>query len=163
MDTDDAYGGKGGDFFLLGDDPCLESENVFGGSGTDTVDYQGQHEFQRLIVDLVAGTARKAIPGFAVVDELRSVENLIGTNGNDVLRGSSERNLLRGLGGNDVVRGRGRRDRLFGGPGSDQIHGGWASDYLQGGPDHDYLYGGRGTDVCVDSSDAQSSCEGATS
>lgn len=156
--TDDAYGGKGGDLFLLGNDPYLESENVFGGRGTDTVDYRGKHDFQRLIVDLAAATARKAVPGFAVVDQLRNVENVIGSDGNDVLRGSSDGNLLRGLGGNDVIKGRGRSDRLLGGPGSDHIYGGRASDYLLGGVDHDYLYGGRGTDVCRDSSDAQSSC-----
>ncbi|MGI9021522.1 MAG: alpha/beta hydrolase-fold protein [Solirubrobacterales bacterium] len=98
---------------------------------------------------------------------------VIGTSGNDVLRGTGKSDVIvarngndsvSGLGGNDrvcagggrdVVRGRkGKdrlvgqqgRDRLLGGPAGDRLEGGRGADTLIGGPGRDVLKGGRGTD-----------------
>ena len=60
-----------------------------------------------------------------------------GTGGPDVIRGTSDSDVLTGRGGNDVLLGLGDRDRLLGGPGNDR---------LSGGGDGDRLLGGAGTD-----------------
>lgn len=63
-----------------------------------------------------------------------------GTNGNDVLFGTSGDDTINGLGGNDLV---------FGARGVDTIHGGPGNDALSGGPGVDSLSGEDGTDVLV--------------
>ena len=65
-----------------------------------------------------------------------------GTDGNDVLTGTDERDYLYGLGGADVLEGGDDRDRLYGGPGADTLRGGKGIDYLYGGEGKDILEGG---------------------
>lgn len=50
-----------------------------------------------------------------------------------------------GSAGDDELRGDGRSNRLFGGPGNDALRGGWGNDYLYGGPGDDsyHFEGGR--------------------
>lgn len=99
---------------------------------------------------------------------------IIGTAGNDVLKGTRNADVIvalrgndkvRGLGGNDrvcagygrdsVYGGAGRdrligrkgRDRLFGGVADDRLRGGGGRDVLIGGPGRDTLKGGRGRDT----------------
>jgi uncharacterized repeat protein (TIGR01451 family) len=87
-----------------------------------------------------------------------------GTNGNDELTGTGDRDVIlaRGgndridsLGGNDVicakggndkVRARGKNDLVRGGGGDDRIRGGAAGDTLRGGSGNDRLNGGGGSD-----------------
>lgn len=105
----DALGGTGQDLILAG----AGGGELDGGGATDTVSF-GQASPVR--ADLSKGTARQAgLPA----DELRNVENLIGSRGADVLIGDGGDNRLEG--------GRGR-DRLDGGKGDDVLKGGLARD-----------------------------------
>jgi Ca2+-binding RTX toxin-like protein len=70
----------------------------------------------------------------------------VGTSGHDVLRGTNQRDLIKGRQGNDTIIGRGRRDILCGNEGNDSIYGGRGEDTLEGGNGNDNLYGGRGND-----------------
>lgn len=65
---------------------------------------------------------------------------IVGTNGNDVLRGGPCNDILEGLGGND---------RLYGGPGNDRLYGGPGNDLLVGGPGNDRIVTGPGRDRVV--------------
>lgn len=53
---------------------------------------------------------------------------MVGTDGNDTLKGSAENDEIYGRGGNDTIDGGAGRDDLDGGPGSDDIRGGAGSD-----------------------------------
>lgn len=82
-----------------------------------------------------------------VVDWIKNIENVIGTNLNDEIKGDSLANVLAGFGGNDRIFGRGGNDKLFGGAGNDYLDGGADDDFLLGGAGNDKLYGGGGDDV----------------
>lgn len=111
---------------------------------------------------------------------------IVGTPGNDRIRGTKHRDVIcgrggrdviKGLGGNDVIRGgtgndvlKGGRgaDSLTGGRGADQLSGGHLADDLDGGPGDDLLDGDEGgddidgdsgDDVCyMDPADTQAAC-----
>lgn len=73
--------------------------------------------------------------------------DIIGTEGDDVLRGTSDGDVICGLGGDDTLFGAGGRDRLIGGDGDDYLVGGPGPDVLRGGAGNDSLAGGAGRDV----------------
>ena len=73
--------------------------------------------------------------------------NLLGTNGDDYLKGGSGDDLLRGLAGDDFLQGRGGHDRLEGGKGDDLLKGGKGDDLLKGGKGYNILDGGKGHDT----------------
>jgi Ca2+-binding RTX toxin-like protein len=79
-----------------------------------------------------------------------------GTAGNDVLRDTSDDDVLNGFGGNDqLLGGRGNdtlngddgNDLLVGGSGNDLLNGGAGADNLDGGNGDDQLNGGIGADT----------------
>jgi Ca2+-binding RTX toxin-like protein len=67
-------------------------------------------------------------------------EILLGTAGDDVLRGDNGRDQLFGFRGDD---------RLIGGAGADRLHGGGGDDVLIGGFGADRLSGGGGADLFI--------------
>ena len=71
---------------------------------------------------------------------------IVGTRGNDRLRGTSAADVIAGLGGADRIAGLGRRDTICGGAGNDRLKGGPGADILIGGPGRDTLIGGPGRD-----------------
>ena len=91
---------------------------------------------------------------------------IVGTPGDDTLRGTSRADVIVGAAGDDTIRaGRGNdivcagggrdsvdggagRDRLHGGAGPDRLRGGAGRDRLSGGPGRDRLRGGAGADRC---------------
>lgn len=94
-----------------------------------------------------------------------------GTNGNDLLLGSTGGDNIRGRDGNDCIVGGGGGDNLDGQKDNDILLGGIGNDSLQGSQGDDLLYGedgdddfngGKGTDVCDGGSGTDSghkSCE----
>lgn len=109
-------------------------------------------------VDLAAGTAAKkqfyveisggaaTIIGTTTVDTLISIENVIGSGGDDRLLGSAAANQLVGLAGDDTLDGRDGNDTLLAGAGRDTLVGGTGADVLNGGDNDDLLIGGAGAD-----------------
>jgi hypothetical protein len=69
------------------------------------------------------------------------VVNHVGTDGSDLLEGSSTVDGFLGLGGNDTLVGGGGRDGLCGGAGKDRLEGGSGSDRLDGGAGRDTCIG----------------------
>ncbi|MGH2664039.1 MAG: sulfatase-like hydrolase/transferase [Actinomycetota bacterium] len=76
-----------------------------------------------------------------------SGHHMVGSLGNDRIRGTSARDVICGRGGSDVIRGKGKGDRLFGTPGPDVIYGNGGNDRIYGKGGHDRCVGGPGSDV----------------
>lgn len=115
-----AAGGNGNDLFITGP----RHQELFGGSGSDTVSYTHRRSTVSVVVDLGAGH------GGATPDDdaYQSIENVIGTGNADVLTGSTVGNQLVGGGGDDELWGLAGMDTLIGGTGTDQLHGGPHTD-----------------------------------
>jgi hypothetical protein len=136
--NDILHGGPGDDTLLggPGDDLLMASAGndvLDGGEGRDTVSFADAPAGIR--ADLQSGTAL----GWGS-DRLERIEDVVGSQHDDVLAGDAGPNRLEGLGGSDILRGRGGDDVLLGGPGS---------DFLHGGPGADTLDGGGGDDICL--------------
>lgn len=96
---------------------------------------------------------------FAIPTECSEIEGLgapiVGTDGSEILNGTTGNDLIFALGGSDVVNGKGGNDCIVGGDGSDSLHGqngndvilgGNGSDAIQGDSGNDWLYGQDGSD-----------------
>jgi Ca2+-binding RTX toxin-like protein len=100
----------------------------------------------------------------------------IGTAQNDVINGTSGRDVILALGGADTINGLAGDDVICGGDGMDTIDGGdgndWidggasaddlnggnGDDFIDGGPDLDSIRGGNGKDSCTSGEVRMSSC-----
>lgn len=139
----DRLEGRAGDDVLaggLGNDSLEGGEGadtLDGGEGIDTADYFLSSAAVQ--VSLAGGTASG---GDAGGDQLTSIENLTGSDFDDVLIGDS---------GNNVLFGRRGSDLLVGGDGDDTLIGGQGADTMQGGAGFDIVdYTGSATGVVVD-------------
>ena len=164
--NDDLVGNGGDDMLIggVGEDRLTGGggkDVLDGGAGNDTAVYVGT---TGVTVDL-AKAARNT--GDAAGDKLISIENVIGSAGNDTLRGTAYDNrlvggvgndllegdwgvdVLEGGAGNDVLRGGAGSDRLFGGDGADRIVVDFGQDRVHGGGGEDdfLFYGGQMTIV----------------
>jgi VCBS repeat-containing protein len=82
--------------------------------------------------------------------------SIFGDEGNDLIAGNTDWDVLDGGFGSDTIVGGDGNDRIDGGPdddsrldgesGDDDVYGGDGNDKLFGGPNVDYLYGGTGND-----------------
>jgi len=106
-----------------GDDVLLnvvgESDTIDGGAGTDTVSYAGAGGGAGILVDLSLSAALDL--GNGDFDTLESIENVIGSAFDDVIKGDDFANVLDGAAGGD---------NLFGGAGTDTAS--YASASLHG-------------------------------
>jgi Ca2+-binding RTX toxin-like protein len=72
---------------------------------------------------------------------------LVGTDGDDVLRGTPERDVIWGGNGDDVIFSSLGNDLICGGPGTDRMHGGRGNDEVYGDTgDEDQVSGALGDD-----------------
>jgi Ca2+-binding RTX toxin-like protein len=127
----DFLGGGGGADRLLGG---VGSDTISGGSGTDTVEYSYLSSVGRVEIRLGngsnAGTAREfdaaasvngPVPVAAGTDSVRTIENVVGSAGNDVIVGNSGNNRLSGGAGADRITGGLGADVLIGSAGADRF------------------------------------------
>jgi Ca2+-binding RTX toxin-like protein len=71
---------------------------------------------------------------------------IAGTEGDDELNGTPNRDVIAALGGDDEIRGFGGKDLICGGEGKDLIKGGKGNDKLYGEGGKDKLFGQKGKD-----------------
>ncbi|RSU59864.1 hypothetical protein DAH51_06200 [Sphingobium yanoikuyae] len=137
--TDTVYGDSGNDVFIIRQTSTDTEygDNTYGGTGVDRLDLSQISSTYGAIVDLAAGTWQYN-PLYGGPWTINSVENVDGTQLDDVLTGSASANVLNGNGGND---------RIYGGAGNDVINGGSGDDLLVGGSGNDVFDGGSGTDL----------------
>jgi len=129
-------GGNGNDTLAGG----FGSDTLIGGSGTDTVSYAG--EANGFVINLSVGTAQRVIAGSPVMeDQLQTIENVIGGDGDDFIIGTSTANLIEGGLGNDTIAGGAGVDLLFGNDGDDTFNYaiGDGADTINGGDGADTL------------------------
>ena len=137
--TDTLRGGDGNDSLNGG----TGADAMWGGNGTDTVDYGGLTGLHTISLDDVANDGWFAFFAAEGDNTHSDIENVIGSEGNDVIRGSGAANVLDGRGGNDEIRGQGGDDRVLGGNGNDKLFGGFGRDVYQGGAGNDVLDAGN--------------------
>ncbi len=109
--NDSQYGGDGDDLFIGGGG----NDSLSGGNGTDTADYSGLGN--GITVNL--NSYPQVMKAGGAIDSLSSIENIIGTDDADIIRGNSSDNVLEGRQGDDIIYGGGGRDILLGGGGQD--------------------------------------------
>ncbi|MGQ7793183.1 M10 family metallopeptidase C-terminal domain-containing protein [Faunimonas sp. B44] len=145
--TNTVNGGAGNDYI----------KNLFvtggtwdGGTGIDTID---------LSADNFTATINLSSGSFTLFSAtFTNFENVVGTQGNDTITGSSGDNVLSGHTGNDTIYGGIGNDTLNGGDGNDLLYGGFGTDTVNGGAGDDVIYvldgefgddvdGGAGTDT----------------
>ncbi len=130
--NDTIIGGLGGDI-------------IDGGRDRDTIVYATSDS--GVTVDIAIGGNGSASTGTGSDDALFNVENVIGSDGNDVITGSQYTNLIRGGEGNDIIDGAFGRDTIEGDQGNDTILGGASDDIISGNEGEDVLFGGTGDDI----------------
>ena len=139
-DADNSFYTAGGNDVTtgLGGDDTFRAEpgddSVDGGPGSDTITFQDYRA--RVTANLQSGLAKSRRTG---IDTLTAMENLTGSQHNDVLTGNDAENLLRGMNGQDTLRGMGGNDVLRGGLNSSTLPD--RVDKLSGGPGDDLLDG----------------------
>jgi hypothetical protein len=127
---DDVLSGHGlHDVFLMGstDDG---GDRIFGGAGSDTVDYSGRSA--NLTITLSANGADDGQAGEG--DEIRQVENVAGGRGNDTIENIADAPTSVGFNG---------------GPGNDRLSGGAGHDFLVTGTGVDLVFGQAGSDQMI--------------
>jgi len=153
FDGNDSLFGEAGDDFFVG---INGTDIISGGAGIDTNSFQG-------IGSGVTATVNGDNSGTAtygnVTETFTGIENLTGTDFDDVLTVNTNRNtVLRGQGGNDILTSLAGNDLLVGGfgddilrsgAGNDTSFGNEGSDRLNGGSGDDRLFGDEGDDFFV--------------
>ena len=122
------------------------ADTLNGGSGSDTASYAnapaGGGGLGVTVVMLNTGLNG----GEAVGDTYNSIENLRGSQFQDLLAGNNAVNKISGSAGNDTLFGQGGGDTLNGDDGDDTLNGQADDDLLHGGNGADTLFGGDGDD-----------------
>jgi Ca2+-binding RTX toxin-like protein len=77
---------------------------------------------------------------------IRGIENVIGSENDDIIVGNDDVNRIDGGAGDDMIRGLDGNDELYGGSGNDILIGDWGDDYLEGGTGVNVYVGGLGDD-----------------
>ena len=119
--------GAGGDDILDGGEGI---DRLDGGAGVDTVTYENAAE--DMSVNLLQNRGTSENSG-AMRHQIFNMENVIGSEFRDYIRGNSGANDLYGRGADDQLNGGAGDDRLFGGAGDDELWGLTGADRLDGG------------------------------
>lgn len=109
------------------------------------------HNVKRRVAGLILLASVPFVgPGTAAprleVECLGDLPTIVGTPEDDVLRGSSGRDVISGLGGDDIIIGRSGGDSLCGGAGNDVVNGGGGRDAIVLGSGRDRGHGAGGSD-----------------
>jgi serralysin len=122
--------GRDGDDWLVGGGGA---DALDGGNGSDTASYFQATAGVTARLDNAAMNS-----GEAAGDTYAAVENLDGSQFDDVLAGNGGRNVVIGRDGKDKLYGLDDNDTLVGGNHDDDLFGGLGADYLWGGSGFDF-------------------------
>jgi len=146
----DILEGQGGGDVFVGRDGA---DTFFGGAGSDTVDYSQEIGSLGILADFTGTTlsALGSLDTFGQLDLFNSIENVIGSNGDDIIFGAVGPYIFDGADGNDVIMVYGGNNILLGGVGNDTIGSGAGNDFIDGGFGSDtVIYSGLGGAIAVD-------------
>lgn len=139
--ADTLDGGAGNDTFFGG----AGADRLIGGDGIDLAAYWDS--VTGITANLLSAAANT---GSAAGDTYVGIENLAGTNANDVLSGDNSANYILAFNGADQVFGNGGSDTLVGGNGDDTLTGGLGDDFVYGGVGADSFIFDGGFDQIMD-------------
>ena len=148
--NDKLFGGAGHNIYIS----SAGADEFDSSGGIGTADYSMSPAAVNVRTDGAYGNWPTG--GHAAGDRLLGVENVIGSDHDDVLEGYTHPNHFQGGKGNDRITGGRGDDTLEGGAGNDTItglagndglYGGAGNDLLKGGAGNDGLYGGAGDDT----------------
>ena len=165
---DRLFGGGGNDTLF----DALTGAFFDGGLGIDTLNFSnsatGVAVYSSSVetgvtLQLLAGSVEVTHGGDRFDNRVINIENLTGSDHDDVLWGTNASNVIRGGGGNDYLNGLGLggdRDRLYGDAGNDFLFANSGVDELTGGTGADrFLFdattSNQGQDIVFDYSAAQ--------
>lgn len=138
---DDSLAGDGGNDTMQGGEG---TDSYDGGAGWDTVDFSDTAEGWVVYLE-----AQSAESSGGTVEQLTSIEALIGSQGDDELWGTDAGSDLAGAGGDDELIGGHGNDNFSGDGGDDVLLSGGGNDLLEGGSGNDILDGSEGRDTIV--------------
>ena len=145
--------GSGGDDVQTGG---VGNETIVAGAGNDTInggDGIDLLTFEGAPTGVIVRLNRGDVPndGFGGADTISGVENVTGTDFNDIITGAGTANTLRGGDGYDILLGLGGNDLLFGGSGAaNELYGGTGNDtYYVDANDTIVELAGEGLDTIV--------------
>ena len=135
-------GGNGNDTFFAAMGDGNDTYNGGNAGGIDTVDFSATNAGAFI-------TATGAIGDITAtgVDVFTSIENIIGSQGDDTIIFNGGVNVLDGQAGNDTISAGAGNDSLLGGEGNDALNGEAGNDTLNGDAGSDTLTGGAGNDT----------------
>ena len=115
--NDTLYGADGADTLYGG----AGADNLNGGNNTDMIDHSAASA--AVVVDLYAGNGSSSLStSDAYGDVYVSIENVYGSEYDDILIGNFDNNLFYGAGGNDFFNGYTGNDTISGGAGNDTFY-----------------------------------------
>jgi len=132
--NNDTLNGGDGDDLLIG---SSGADIINGGVGLDTASYTNAPRRVVVDLDIGSGEGRATGSGHGVGDTLIDIENVTGSNFNDMITGDAGANVLDGRNG---------IDRIFGEDGDDMIFGRGGNDIINAGAGNDIIEGGAGVD-----------------
>jgi Ca2+-binding RTX toxin-like protein len=139
-------GGAGDDTYQVFALPV--STMISDSKGTDTLDFSAATAGVTIDLGKSSGQPIFGNGGSSLVIK-GPIENAIGSESADWIKGNSAANRIEGRGGNDTLFGVAGNDILLGGDGDDQLDGGAGKDLLIGGAGSDTLRGTSGDDILV--------------
>ena len=153
---DKLFGGRGKNILYGGSDDddiyieSIEGSTLDGGSGEDTLDASlvNPNDKTGLLIHLARNKIAINRPHTedAPEDIVRNIENVIGTQWNDIIYGNKQDNKLNGGAADDTIHGGKGNDLIFGGDGSDTLFGDTGQDVIYGGRGQDKVHGNAGND-----------------
>ncbi len=169
----DSLTGDAGDNVLTGG---AGADVLVGGPGLDTASYLSSDTSVTVRLHALLATGGDAEgdvfgvtvtvsyvqpDGATATETVPDIENLAGSDHDDILAGDRRDNVLNGYAGHDKLYGGpgGGDDTLSGGSGDDSLFGGIGMDRLNGEAGHDALIGGAGNDT-LDGGDGDDTLRG---
>ncbi|MFA7083614.1 MAG: hypothetical protein WC141_03655, partial [Arcobacteraceae bacterium] len=157
--ADKLYGGDGDDYIR----PRGGLDISYGGAGTDYIELidDGLTANQTLrlseagTIQFLTGSTTNGIDGTWTdgynagggLNLAYEFEGFGASNGNDIMYGNSQNNVLNGHNGNDIIYGIGGNNIIRGGNDHDTIYGGTGNDTIYGDAGNDIIDGGGGANI----------------
>jgi Ca2+-binding RTX toxin-like protein len=144
-DQSDVLRGDAGNDFINGGEATdrIEFNTGPGGAFVNMSEAEVTYNFSGTDVTVASG---QAVDNWGDLDTFTNVEDVRGSNFDDILIGSDLGNVVEGRDGNDLIEGRGGDDVLYGAGGDDTILGGDGDDYIDGGEGDNLIQAGDGDD-----------------
>lgn len=127
--------------------PAGQEIVVRGGGGTDTIEVSPD---AKMTLTLLGSEGDDTIRGGTDSETILGLggnDTISGGQGNDRISGGGGRDYLDGQTGDDTITGGEGNDTVYGLDGDDTLGGGTGDDYLEGGEGNDAITGGTGDDI----------------